>query len=336
MSVKDYLQSVLEQTLDKVALDQTVIDSEYDELEQVPPAPGQSWDQHDAMVSSGLCKKACKNPQKNRYRNLYPYDKSIVSLQDPEQYINASWVSVLPWHPERKFILTMAPLHPSECGQDSSEEDDDEDVDGLPWDMLSKKPLLNTCPDFWQLIWDTQSKIIVMLCKADLFEYFPVNEGQTVNHDQFTIKTTNCLEESSEICERDFELILGQECRTIKHLQFKDWPNFGVPDAVRPIAEFIKLVHSKAEALKTQDPELVIHCSAGIGRTGTFLTAYGAYSHFLRLKADVEDKPEPLTLLPAVKALRLTRHPWMVEGRRQYRLAYDISIQHLKELSTFN
>ena len=68
-------------------------------VEQVPPAPGDAWAQHDAMVKNGLCKKARRNPKKNRYCNLFPFDENIVHLDNPNQYINASWMTVLPWLP---------------------------------------------------------------------------------------------------------------------------------------------------------------------------------------------------------------------------------------------
>ena len=78
------------------------ISEEYDQLEQVPPAPGNPRDQHDAMVNQELCQKACQNPKKNRYCNLFPFDAHIVHLEDPNQYINASWVTLLPWHPHKR------------------------------------------------------------------------------------------------------------------------------------------------------------------------------------------------------------------------------------------
>jgi protein tyrosine phosphatase len=319
--MKEYLKLVLNKTIAKVKV-ANVLECEYDVLEQVPPVPGQPWEQHDAMVAQGLCNKASHNPRKNRYCNLFPYDKSIVTLQDPEKYINASWVKILPWHPERKFIITMGPMHPSSYSTGMKSDFDEDSAS-------------NTCPDFWQMIWDTKSKMIVMLCQVQTgftgcSEYFPLMEGQTMTHGKFTIKTVKSSGQPL-FNVRSFELTHEQETRTVKHLQFKEWPNYGVPDAVGPIAGFIKLVHSMAEALQSKDPELVIHCSGGIGRSGTFLTAYGAYSHFSKL--ETVGKPEPLSLLPTVKSLRLQRHPWMVEGLHQYQMAYDISIHLLKELS---
>ena len=79
-----------------------ILAKEYNVLEQVPPAPGNARGQHDAMVNQGLCQKACQNPKKNRYCNLFPFDEHIVELEDPNQYINASWITLLPWHPHKR------------------------------------------------------------------------------------------------------------------------------------------------------------------------------------------------------------------------------------------
>ena len=51
-----------------------------------------------------------------------------------------------------------------------------------------------------------------------------------------------------------------EEKLIVNHLQFTKWPNYGVPDSVGPISDFIKLVHQKANELEAKDPELVIHC----------------------------------------------------------------------------
>jgi len=89
-------------------------------------------------------------------------------------------------------------------------------------------------------------------------------------------------------------------------------------------------VHEKAKELNN-DPEFVVHCSGGIGRSGTFLTAYGVYTHYLYAKEISEDRP--LSLVETVKNLRFQRHPWMVEGNRQYEMAYYISLFLMKEVA---
>ena len=74
--------------------------------------------------------------------------------------------------------------------------------------------------------------------------------------------------------------------------------------------------------------------SGGIGRSGTFLTAYGVYSHF-KNKSILEDEElsKPICLVETVKNMRLQRHPWMVEGLKQYEMAYNISLHLLLEMS---
>ena len=83
---------------------------------------------------------------------------------------------------------------------------------------------------------------------------------------EFMVKNIATLETESHV-ERTFELSLVNkddeskaESRLIQHLQFKNWPNYGVPDVVGPISEFVKLVHQKAEKGRFQNPEFVIHC----------------------------------------------------------------------------
>ena len=82
---------------------------------------------------------------------------------------------------------------------------------------------------------------------------------------EFMVKNIATLETESYV-ERTFELSVVNkdesltESRLISHLQFKNWPNYGVPDAVGPISEFVKLVHQKAENGRFQNPEFVIHC----------------------------------------------------------------------------
>ena len=111
---KAYLKEILQLTIEKFKQNGTfdldenkILEKEYQEVEQVLPSPGEAWGQHEAMINQGLCKKACQFPQMNRYCNLFPFDENIVNLQNPDHYINASWMKIMPWLPNRKFIVTM-------------------------------------------------------------------------------------------------------------------------------------------------------------------------------------------------------------------------------------
>ena len=82
-------------------------------------------------------------------------------------------------------------------------------------------------------------------------------------------------------------------------------------------------------------PDLVVHCSGGIGRSGTFLTAFHHYSQYMDIlqhKTSPTSAPAPLSLKETVHFMRLQRHPWMVEGNNQYSLAYDTVLYLLKQI----
>ena len=83
------------------------------------------------------------------------------------------------------------------------------------------------------------------------------------------------------------------------------------------------------------NPELLVHCSGGIGRSGTFLTAFHHYSQYMDILEKKEKAPsaqenDAVSLQETVHFMRLQRHPWMVEGEHQYTLAYETVIYLLK------
>ena len=122
---------------------------------------------------------------------------------------------------------------------------------------------------------------------------------------------------------------LGEK-HSVNHLNFTKWPNYGVVENVSNIADFVKTV---SDSHQDASP-VVVHCSGGVGRSGTFTAMYNLY-HTLRTN-DVENLQEicgpdgDLTLTPTVTNLRNVRHPWMVEGVEQYLLAYETCLQLLK------
>ena len=111
------------------------------------------------------------------------------------------------------------------------------------------------------------------------------------------------------------------------------------------VTELEKNTKTETDMTPKREPDLLIHCSGGIGRSGTFLTVFHHYSYF---KDMLENKKIPTTkcdtsqsdnkehkavsLKETVHFMRLQRHPWMVEGDHQYTLAYDITIQLMKNL----
>merc|ERR1719400_2200201 len=341
------------------------------------------------MVQQGLCKRAKKNEHKNRYCNLFPFDTNLVHLEEKE-YVNASWIKLpkdsgdnssreyLSLPPDkdknREYIVTMGPLHPSSFAKT------------LSADAASK---MDTCNEFWKLCWMSGCRIVVMLCDISpgfqgCSQYFPITKdaskcegGDSFIFGNYKITELETILSNDDYIEREFLLertskwdsptqsccgpfVGGEpqekdtdikvESRRVRHLQFKTWPNYGVPDAVKPVAEFIAHVHTRKSELEKEDrtfvpkiylpdhgfPDLVVHCSGGIGRSGTFLTAFHHFSQYMDIlqhkTSPTSSPPSPLSLKETVHLMRLQRHPWMVEGNNQYNLAYDTVLYLLKQI----
>ena len=305
---------------------------EYSQLEHVGPAPGSPWDQHDSMVRQGLCQAAVKHKEENRYCNLFAYDANRVVLEGENDYINASWVT-LPGVQD-KLILTMGPIHPDSYS--SSRRTD--------WD--SEKSA-NTCPQMWSMMVQEEVPLVVMLCAVqDGFtgcsQYFPPSLGEEQVHGRWRVVNKGKEEKDDGIVLRDLELtgVDGDmsSVHRLTHMQFTMWPNYGVVENVEQLANLVRTVY--IEARKGGGKPVVIHCSGGVGRSGTFATIFSIYSLLLDSKhtgewKDVEKfvgTEGELVLEPLVRMLREIRHPWMVEGEAQYRLAYQGCMDILKGL----
>ena len=118
-------------------------------------------------------------------------------------------------------------------------------------------------------------------------------------------------------------------------MHFQLWPNYGVVDNVSQLASFVAAVYSSHEG---GGPALV-HCSGGVGRSGTLATVLALHGALRDLLATRDcgtldpflDSEEALCLAPLVCHLRGVRHPWMVEGEHQYLLAYQTCLHILKQ-----
>lgn len=183
----------------------------------------------------------------NRYRDVYPYDHSRVVLEDTEDtdYINASLVKVP--RANRKYILAQGPL-PATVGH------------------------------FWLTVWQRNSKAVLMLNRViekgqlKCHQYWPVKPEDTLDMDDvnltlkhvdskpgqhYTVRTLRLTNQKTE------------ESREILHFHYTTWPDFGVPQCPDSFLEFLHAVRDSGSLDEEVGPA-VVHCSAGIGRSGTF------------------------------------------------------------------
>ncbi|XP_076478541.1 protein tyrosine phosphatase 10D isoform X3 [Bombus vancouverensis nearcticus] len=223
----------------------------------------------------------CNRP-KNRFTNILPYDHSRFKLQpvDDEEgsdYINANYV---PGHNSpREFIVTQGPLH-------------------------------STRDDFWRMVWESNSRAIVMLTRCiekgreKCDHYWPMDTHPVYYGDICVTILNETHYPDWSITE--FMLCRGDVKRVIQHFHFTTWPDFGVPSPPQTLARFVRAFR---ERVRPDQRPIVVHCSAGVGRSGTFITLDRILQQILVSKY--------VDIFGIVWAMRKER-VWMVQTEQQY------------------
>lgn len=141
--------------------------------------------------------------------------------------------------------------------------------------IATQGPLQSTAVDFWQMVWEQQSTLVVMLTtlvekgRLKCYKYWP-SLYETHSFGQLQV---SCVaeQETNSFAFREFSLVRSDgtaEERHISHMQYLAWPDHGVPDDATDFLEFIGRVRNARDAMV--EPTIV-HCSAGIGRTGVLI-----------------------------------------------------------------
>jgi len=208
--------------------------------------------------------RSFENSVKNRYSDVLCYDHSRVILnaennESKGDYINANYVDG--YKQSKAFIFSQGPLP-------------------------------RTFVDFWQLVWEQKVMVIVMTTKTierhrqKCGQYWPEDVGESliIGENKFIVTSTQ-LENNEDFIVTFLELthVETEEKREVVHFQFISWPDYGVPDSALSMLTFLQRVREKQNEMTGElfvngwkghelGPPMVIHCSAGIGRTGTFAT----------------------------------------------------------------
>uniref|UniRef100_A0A8C2ECL4 Receptor-type tyrosine-protein phosphatase epsilon n=1 Tax=Cyprinus carpio TaxID=7962 RepID=A0A8C2ECL4_CYPCA len=230
------------------------------------------------------------NMKKNRVLQIIPYDFNRVILsmkrgQEFTDYINASFIDG--YRQKDYFIATQGPL-------------------------------AHTVDDFWRMVWEWKCHSIVMLTELQerdqdkCFQYWPTEDS--VTYGDFTVEM-----KGDTLCDtfslRDLLLTFGSEKQTrlVRHFHFHGWPEIGIPAEGKGMIDIIAAVQKQQQ--QSGNHPIVVHCSAGAGRTGTFI----ALSNILeRVKAE-----GLLDVFQTVKSLRMQR-PHMVQTVEQYDFCYRV------------
>ncbi|XP_034065192.1 receptor-type tyrosine-protein phosphatase F isoform X4 [Gymnodraco acuticeps] len=236
------------------------------------------------------------NKFKNRLVNIMPFESTRVCLQpirgvEGSDYINASCIDG--YRQQKAYLATQGPL-------------------------------AETTEDFWRMLWEHNSTIVVMLTKLremgreKCHQYWPAERSARY---QYFVVDPMAEYNMPQYILREFKVTDARDgqSRTIRQFQFTDWPEQGVPKTGEGFIDFIGQVHKTKEQFG-QDGPITVHCSAGVGRTGVFITLSIVLER-MRYEGVVD-------LFQTVKTLR-TQRPAMVQTEDQYQLCYRAALEYL-------
>uniref|UniRef100_A0A8C2XRD2 Receptor-type tyrosine-protein phosphatase F n=1 Tax=Cyclopterus lumpus TaxID=8103 RepID=A0A8C2XRD2_CYCLU len=236
------------------------------------------------------------NKFKNRLVNIMPFESTRVCLQpirgvEGSDYINASFIDG--YRQQKAYMATQGPL-------------------------------AETTEDFWRMLWEHNSTIVVMLTKLremgreKCHQYWPAERSARY---QYFVVDPMAEYNMPQYILREFKVTDARDgqSRTIRQFQFTDWPEQGVPKTGEGFIDFIGQVHKTKEQFG-QDGPISVHCSAGVGRTGVFITLSIVLER-MRYEGVVD-------LFQTVKTLR-TQRPAMVQTEDQYQLCYRAALEYL-------
>uniref|UniRef100_T1J4B3 Tyrosine-protein phosphatase non-receptor type n=1 Tax=Strigamia maritima TaxID=126957 RepID=T1J4B3_STRMM len=245
-----------------------------------------------------------ENRNKNRYKNILPFDHTRVILREADpnipcsDYINAN-------------IIT-----PEEDAADGPSK----------YYIATQGCLVNTMNDFWWMVFTENSSVVVMTTKEvergknKCARYWP-DENQSKEYGRLLIKNVG-ESSTTDYTLRKFVISrLGQEEeRNVNHYHFQAWPDHGVPSDPGCVLNFLYEVNSRQEPTSNSGP-IVVHCSAGIGRTGTFIVIDMIINQIKRLGLNCE-----IDIQRTIQMVRAQRSG-MVQTEAQYKFVY-MAVQH--------
>ncbi|XP_045061033.1 LOW QUALITY PROTEIN: phosphatidylinositol phosphatase PTPRQ-like [Coregonus clupeaformis] len=233
------------------------------------------------------------NRSKNRFTNIKPYNNNRVKLlSEPgmpgSDYINASFISGY--------------LCPSEF-------------------IATQGPLPGTVADFWRMIWETRTQTIAMLTQCyekgriRCHQYWPEdNKPVTVFGDIIITKLTEDVYPDWTV--RALKVERHGDYMVVHHFNYTSWPEHGVPESSSTLIQFVRAIRAN----RHENTTIVVHCSAGVGRTGVFI----ALDHLIQHVSD-HDFVDIYGLVAELRSERMC----MVQNLAQYMFLHQSTLDLL-------
>uniref|UniRef100_A0A8C7NA00 Tyrosine-protein phosphatase non-receptor type 9 n=1 Tax=Oncorhynchus kisutch TaxID=8019 RepID=A0A8C7NA00_ONCKI len=247
------------------------------------------------------------NQERNRYGDVLCLDQTRVHLKtrrnEVSDYINASFMDG--YKQKNAYIGTQGPLE-------------------------------KTYGDFWRMVWEQNVLVIVMTTRADeggrkkCGQYWPLEEGGQEVYGHMAVVNQR-VDNHSHYNQTTLELHNMENCeqRQVTHFQYLSWPDYGVPTSAVTLIDFLGAVkRQQRRSVKTMGPQwrghplgppMVVHCSAGIGRTGTFC----ALDICLSQLQDVGT----LNVCQTVRRMR-TQRAFTIQTPDQYYFCHNAILEH--------
>jgi protein tyrosine phosphatase len=234
-----------------------------------------------------------ENKSKNRYTNLMAYDHTRVVLQwingnKNSDYINANYIDG--YNVRKAYIATQGPK-------------------------------ISTVHDFWRMIWQENVLHVAMLAniyegkKKKVEKYWP-DQNESLSFGDITVYHMSG-QVFADYEQRTFKVCFNNQTRKLQQYHFSSWPDHGVPLYSQSLVPFLQKIQQIP--LDSKSP-VVVHCSAGVGRTGTILLC----DICLRMAA----KEDAVDMLRTLQQLRDQRAN-MVDNIQQYKLAHLVILECL-------
>ncbi|XP_053744325.1 tyrosine-protein phosphatase non-receptor type 6 [Synchiropus splendidus] len=252
-----------------------------------------------------------ENKSKNRYKNILPFNDTRVVLQDSDpnvvgsDYINGNYIRNTLREPgaQKVYIATQG------C-------------------------LATTVNDFWQMVWQEKTSVIVMTTREvekgrnKCVPYWP--DKETTSEMGSYLVTTQSESEVTDYKVRVLNLARRDKprhSRTIWHYQYMSWPDHGVPQEPSGILNFLTQVNAKQAEYGDVGP-MIIHCSAGIGRTGTIIVIDMILEtiNTMGMNCDI-DIPKHIQMVREQRS-------GMVQTEAQYKFIYLAVSEHIDTTKT--
>ena len=233
--------------------------------------------------------------EKDRYSNIKSYSHNIITLNNGKNYINASPIII---NNNKYFISTQGPK-------------------------------TETIEDFWEMVWEQNSNVIVMLCneveggKEKCARYWDKNRLKQFNkiHIEKEIKNNSYIIRKIKLYNKG-----ENKEKIVYQIHFILWPDHGVPNIQNgKIFDIFSEIFALVDKVRDNNP-IIVHCSAGVGRTGTFISMYFLEKEIRRQIRNKVDtiKFSIFNLVRKLKEMRL----YLVQTELQYKFIYEF-VRHI-------